>query len=245
MTIARHSLRSGAPPDEVFYPESDGKPMAETPKHGNQMWYCITALNRYFANRPDVYAWGNMFIYYQEGDPRKHVSPDCFVVYGVDKREREIYQTWKERNRTPDVVFEITSRTTRNEDTRTKYHLYEQVLKVPEYFLFDPRADYLKPRLRGYRLVNGSYQPLFPVDNRLASEQLQLEIVEMGDLLRFYNPATSSFVASDEELAQRTEQEERCADREAQRAEQEAQHARRVEEENERLRAEIARLRGE
>ena len=46
---------------------------------------------------PDVYVWGNMMLYYVEGDRRKHVSPDVFVVRGVPKRpERDYYLTWKE-----------------------------------------------------------------------------------------------------------------------------------------------------
>src|SRR4051794_30411568 len=51
---------------EVYYPESDGRPMAETEAHGQVMIDLWTALRRRYASVPDVYAWGNMFLYYQQ-----------------------------------------------------------------------------------------------------------------------------------------------------------------------------------
>jgi hypothetical protein len=57
----------------------------------------------------------------------------------------------------PDVVVEITSRTTRRENQKKKWVLYRDVLKVPEYFQFDPTRDYLKPPLQGFRLEEGAF----------------------------------------------------------------------------------------
>ena len=72
---------------------------------------------------------------------------------------------------------------------------YEQ-LRIPEYFLFDPTGDYLKPALRGYRITPiGMYSPIAPQeDGRLVSEQLGLELVADGVRLRFFNPATGEFL---------------------------------------------------
>ena len=67
----------------IYYPESDGEPMAETDTHRKQMVYLIEALDDYFRDDPQVYVAGNLLLYYEEGDPRQVVAPDVFVVKGV------------------------------------------------------------------------------------------------------------------------------------------------------------------
>src|SRR5580692_12300644 len=114
----------------VFYPVSDGKPMAETDKHLHLMIYCISALGNFFADRADVYVAGNNFLYWQEGNPKARISPDCYVVFGVEKRVRDSFKAWEEGGHLPSVVFEFTSKKTRQEDVRKKRPLYEQVLKA-------------------------------------------------------------------------------------------------------------------
>src|SRR5581483_1274951 len=218
----------------VYYPTSDGKPMGETEKHRDLMIYCIEALKAYFADDPEGYVSGNNFLYYEEGNPKARVSPDCYVVFGVEKRQRDFYKVWEEGGKYPSVVFEFTSKKTRREDTHKKLPLYEQVLQVPEYFLFDPTGDYLKPRLQGYRLVGGRYDHLLPVNNRLHSEQLGVDLVEEGETLCFYD-------RQGERLLTPLEQARR-ANSEAQRAEAEAQRADAAEAEIARLRAELEAL---
>jgi Uma2 family endonuclease len=89
----------------------------------------------------------------------KHVPPDVFLVRGIPReKERDYYLTWEE-GKGPDLVIELTSRSTKEEDLVEKYGLYQDVLKVPEYFLFDPYAEYLKPPLHGFRLYRGRYVP--------------------------------------------------------------------------------------
>ena len=217
---------------EIDYPEGDGKPMAETPVHMQVMWDVINMLIAWFAKRR-VYVWGNMFLYYVMGDPRKNVSPDVMVVKGVDKnKERRVFKVWEENNRTPSVAIEITSRKTRREDTLTKYALYQDVLKVREYFLFDPFGEYLDPPLIGYRLRTGVYEPIQAVDGRLPSRELGLHLEANGEELRLWDPTTGQWLLTQKEALQRLEEAR-------QRAEDERQQARA---ETERLRAEVAAL---
>ena len=206
---------------EIDYPESDGKPMAETPIHMQVMWDVINVLIAWFAKRR-VYVWGNMFLYYVLGDPRKSVSPDVMVVKGVNKaRKRRTFKVWEENNRTPSVTIEITSRKTRREDTVTKFALYQDVLKVREYFLFDPFAEYLDPPLKGYRLRNGVYQPIQAIDGRLPSRELGLHLEANGDELRLWDPATQQWLPTQKEAHQQAEEARQQA--EAQRHQAEAQ----------------------
>ena len=138
----------------VEYPSSDGKPMAETPVHRDVMIDAIQILKRRFADRSDVYVSGDMLMYYEEGNPRKSVAPDVFVVLGADRDEDcDTYLLWREP-KAPDFVLEVTSKSTRRNDRVTKHTLYES-LGVAEYFLFDPRAEYLNPPLQGFGLRRG------------------------------------------------------------------------------------------
>ncbi len=196
------------PPRHIEYPTSDGKPMAETDKHRNLMVYFIEALKAFFAARSAaVYVSGNNFLYWEEGSPKKCVSPDCYVVFGVSPTARDSYMTWKEGGRLPSVVFEFTSRKTRKEDTQAKRPLYELVLKVEEYSLFDPSGDYLRPRLQGYRMAGAEYEPLELVEGRLYSEQLGLGLVEEGENLYLYDPERRERLLTPVELARRVEEE--------------------------------------
>ena len=78
--------RIGAAPTLV-YPESDGEPMAESGKHVRTLLDAIDAIDLLFRDAPDVYVCGNMFIYFEEGNPRKVISPDVFMVRGVSKKD--------------------------------------------------------------------------------------------------------------------------------------------------------------
>src|SRR5262249_27280712 len=141
--------------------ESDGRPMAETPAHGQVIVDLFHSLSRRYAEVPDIYVWFNMLFYFVQGDPRASVAPDVFLIRGVDKtRERRVYKVWEE-GRAPSWICEVTSKSTRDEDVVTKKGVYER-LGVEEYFLFDPLGEYLKPRFQGYRLVGGRYQGLVP-----------------------------------------------------------------------------------
>ena len=62
----------------IFYPESDGEPMAETDVHRDLMTDWIQMLKHHYRNETDVYVSGNLFMYYVEGEPRKCVSRDRF-----------------------------------------------------------------------------------------------------------------------------------------------------------------------
>src|SRR5215218_6188998 len=121
---------------DIYYPESDGQPMAETDLHRDEMFDLIQALKRRYRGVPDVYVSGNLFFYYIKGDPRAVVAPDVFLVKGVEKRPRRTYKLWEE-GRVPSLVIELTSDSTRDEDLSRKKLCYER-LGVEEYFLHDP-----------------------------------------------------------------------------------------------------------
>jgi Uma2 family endonuclease len=162
--------------------------MAETDLHRNDMVDVILTLEDRFAANPDVYVTGNLLLYYERGNRRKHVAPDVFVVFGISKLPpRDYYLLWEE-GKPPDVVIEITSKTTRREDQHKKRLIYRDLLKVAEYFQFDPTRDYLKPPLQGFRLVEGDYVRIDPIAGRLPSEKLGLHLELAATELRLFDP---------------------------------------------------------
>ena len=229
---------------EVFYPESDGQPMAETDVHRDLMIDLIAMLREYFRNDPHVYISGNLFLYYEEGNPRRVVAPDVFVVKGVPGGRRRIYKLWEE-GQPPDVVFEVTSPSTRSEDLRTKHELYER-LGVTEYFLFDPLDEYLRPPFQGHRLEQDRYVALQPVaDGSLWSTVLGLELHPRGEHLRLFDPEDQRWLPlPEEQQAARQEAEARTTVAEARATDAETRVAAEMEARRA-AEAELARLRAQ
>ncbi len=233
-------------PKKIEYPTSDGKPMAETDVHRDAMIDLIRTLQDYYAGDPMVYVSGDLLLFYEEGNKRRHLAPDVFVVRDVPKHLRDNYLMWEE-GKGPDLVIEVTSKSTRREDQEKKRDLYRDVLGVVEYFLFDPLGEYLRPPLRGYRLVDGDYAPIEPVAGRLPSEVTGLHLEADGNSLRLYNPAAGRWLPTAEERAATEAAARRDAEtarRAAEAKSREDEAARRAaESEVERLRREIEALR--
>ena len=136
-------------------------------------------------------------------------------------------------------MLEVTSKSTRRNDLVTKRALYES-LGVAEYFMFDPRAEYLDPPLQGFGLRRGRYAALQTAAlpsgaPALYSEALGLFLHVRGQTLRLHDPAVGEDLLTPMEEASVREEAEI-------RAEREAAARRYVEAENARLRARIREL---
>jgi Uma2 family endonuclease len=187
-------------PDHIDYPDSDGRPMGESPLHILNIGVTLLTLQNYFKADPMVFVAANMFVYYAKGDRWKHLSPDVFVVRGIPKEAkppRRAYFIWE--NKPLDFALEVTSQSTRAEDVEDKMDLYQNTLKVPEYFLFDPYGEYLSPPLQGYRLAGGVYVRVPLVAGRLPSQVLGLHLEGHEGLLRLYDPAARAWLPTPQE----------------------------------------------
>jgi Uma2 family endonuclease len=212
--------------DDLDYPTTDGKPMAETDWHRKLMNALIETLTAFFLTSPRVYVSGNLLVFYEPGNRRRHVSPDVFVVRGVAKHDRPNYLVWRE-GRAPQFVIELTSDTTRREDLNTKFALYRDVLRVKEYFLFDPFEDYLDPPMQGYRLRNGVYVPIRLVDGRFPSRVVGLHLERSGSELRLWDPSTGQRLVTPDEARQQAEARAEHAEAEVERLRREVEELRR------------------
>lgn len=249
-----------SPPQDIDYPYSDGRPVAETPIHRDNLLWSVYELQQWFTNDPMVYVSGNMFLYYEEGNRYKSVAPDVFVVLGASRdKPRRSYRTWEEDGHGPDMVIEMTSLSSKEEDTEDKLEKYRDILRVREYFLFDPEAEYLNPPLLGYRLVKREYRPISAVEGRLPSEVTGLHLERSGSLLRFYDPtqriwlptppeiglAAKELAAKAKQLERQTKRLQSSAKRLEVEAKQSREEAKQSRSRAEQLEAENKRLRDE
>lgn len=187
----------------IFYPESDGQPMAETDFHRKLMVETLQVLEAYFMEQSNVYVSGNLLVYYVEEDPSKRIAPDVFVVFGVAKKLRDNYLIWEETN-TPDFVLEVASPSTISIDLGEKKRLYASVFGVKEYYIYDPLHE-IDQSFVGYRLVDGEYQEIEFVNGRLPSNVLGLELGERDGKLRLYDPARTGWLYTVSERIERAE----------------------------------------
>ncbi len=213
-----------------LYPESDGKPVAETDLHIDGIYQMRQMFRAHFAQTPDVYVSGNIMMYYEDSRPPKAVSPDLLVTFGIGKKPRRTYKIWEE-GKPPDVVVEFSSKGTVQTDLVRKKELYAE-LGIPEYFLCDVDRRYLPSPLIGFRLVDGEYVEIPPLtDGGIPSAVLGINFHLLTDSFGIYDPKAEKWLQTPAETAN-------------ERAEQANERAEQAEAEIARLRAEIDRLKG-
>jgi Uma2 family endonuclease len=204
------------PPSVDELVTDDGEPM-ESARHRDQMFLLIESLALAWKDRDDFYVGGNMFLYFSALQAKRNDfrGPDVFVVLRTHKHERKAWVVWEEDGKTPDVVIELLSDTTAQTDRTEKMRVYESVLRVPEYFWYDPFTQ----ELAGFVLRNGRYEPIAPnASGRLPSRALGLELgIRTGTYLGNEAPWLRWFLPSGEVLPTRHE-----AAAEAERARDEA-----------------------
>ncbi len=174
----------------VVYPESDGEPVGETDDHRELMFALIFALKNVLRTAV-AYVAGNLFLYFEEGNPSAVIAPDVFIVFDIPQRNRRTYKTWENGGKGPDLVIELTSSKTRYEDLGNKRVIYAE-LGVQEYYIFDPLGEYLDPQLRGYQLIDGELLPL--PGPRIFSRLLNLELQVAGNTLRLADLAAGALL---------------------------------------------------
>jgi Uma2 family endonuclease len=125
-------------------------------------------------------------LYYDAQNPLWHKRPDWFVAIGVPRLYansdlRLSYVVWDEQVNPP-VIVELLSPGTEKEDLGqtesgegeppTKWQVYERVLKVPYYILYDRYSGVL----RAYQLVEDRYQAQEIIDDRIWLPDLKLSL---------------------------------------------------------------------
>jgi len=200
------------------------------------MEYAEFAMKWKFRDDPSVYVSANLFVYYQQR-PRKRVSPDGFIVRGVGNHLRDVYVIWEEGGRAPEVVFEFVARASYRMDPEVKKEIYEQI-GVLEYYVFDPKARYMRPPFRAFRLHGGRFEEVPIIDGEITSPILGLRMRADGQWLRFHDAASGEYIPPPIEALEAAGRQLKA---EGERARAEAERARALEEEVERLRRQLGK----
>src|SRR5215813_10090303 len=90
---------------EIVYPESDGKPVADNTKQFRWIVTIQGGLDALFKDDLNVFVAGDLLWYSVEGRPNIRLAPDVMVVFGRPKGDRGSYQQWREDGIAPQVVF--------------------------------------------------------------------------------------------------------------------------------------------
>ena len=206
----------------------------------------------------EVFVGSDLNLYYDSRHPLWYKRPDWFGVVGntrlYEGRELRLsYVIWQEVV-SPFVVVELLSPGTEKEDfgqtlrtidePPTKWQVYEQILRVPYYIVFDRYTD----RLRAFMLQADHYTEITNEEPRIWMSTLELGLTLWQGTyqgierlwLRWYDAESNLVLTPTERESQRAEQESQRAEQESQRAEQESQRA-----EQESQRAEQERQRAE
>ena len=128
----------------------------------------LSATLRLTAVRDQIFTGTDLNLYYDFDHPTWYKRPDWFVVTGVPRLYagndlRLSYVIWDEQV-SPAVVVELISPGTALSDlgelkreqngTPTKWQVYEQILKIPYYIVFDRYQD----QLWVFKWVDGKYE---------------------------------------------------------------------------------------
>ena len=118
----------------IVYPETDGMPLPDGEYQAPLYISILGTLRTHFGDVPGARVNGDTFIYYVEGNSRRSVSPDCYVVFGLSEAALEslslegnnTYLLW-EVGKPPDFILEIGSSSTARTDLGSKRDLYAEL----------------------------------------------------------------------------------------------------------------------
>jgi Uma2 family endonuclease len=184
-------------------------------------------------NPTEIFVATDLNLYYDTHHPQWYKRPDWFAVLGISRlyEEKDLrlsYVIWQE-GINPFLVVELLSPGTEKEDLGqtlrdaskppSKWEVYESILRIPYYLVFDRYTDQLKV----FQLTGGKYQEL-----QLTEPKVWLETIDIGigiwqgsyqsierKWLRFYD-LEGNWISTPED---RANQAEKKAEQEKQRAE--------------------------
>ncbi|MEA5470092.1 Uma2 family endonuclease [Spirulina sp. 06S082] len=198
--------------DDLLYPDSDGKPLADNTTQLRLIFTIKGGLDSLFKDREDVFVAADLLWYpvkltkqqiLEQEKPQKQ-APDVMVVLGRPKGDRGSYRQWEEENIAPQVAFEILSPGNKKKEMETKFNFYQQH-GIEEYYLYDPK----KNRLQGW-LRKGKKLEVIPQMEGWESPRLGIKFSRIeGELALFY-PNGERFVDYVEIVEQRDREKQRA-----------------------------------
>ena len=204
--------------EDVLYPDSDGKPMADNTEQYKWIVLIKENLEILFADVNNVFIAADLLWYPVRSKVIPPTAPDVMVVFGRPKGKRRSYRQWREENIPPQVVFEILSASNNDDEMQRKLEFYQQY-GVQEYYIYEPESY----EIEGWINNNGSLVQLEQI-NGWISPRLGIKFdTSQGELI-IYRPDGERFLTP-VQLRKELEAQREYADIERQRAEIERQRA--------------------
>lgn len=170
------------------------EPMPETSLHAYFSHLIVSAIRWLFRDRHDVFVTTNFTWYPEPGDSR---DPDVIVVFGRPDHPRSSWRDFREDGSSPQVVFEIKSKSNSLAHLSAKRRWYGRH-GVEEYYEYDPEngrfnawvrsddggalepvarsAGFTSPRLGLTFVLNGLELALLGPDGRLLGDYVAAEL---------------------------------------------------------------------
>ncbi len=198
------TLPPAPPTPPIFYPETDGKPMAENTLQFRWIVTLEGGLDFLYMAEPNVFVAGDLLWYPVEGRADICQAPDTMVAFGRPKGHRGSYKQWEEADIAPQVVFEVRSPGNTNPEMAHKFDFYEKY-GVEEYYIYDPDRGKLSGWLRkGDRLT-----PIASMQGWV-SPRLGIRFEMVDGELEVYGPDGRKFLTQLESNEQRVAAERRA-----------------------------------
>ncbi|MBI4854383.1 MAG: Uma2 family endonuclease [Acidobacteria bacterium] len=215
--------------DGIYYPDSDGEPMAENTTQYNWIVMLKEGLE---AERPNDFIAADLFWYPVQGDPTIRYAPDVMVALGRPKGERPSYKQWREENVAPQIVFEILSPGNRRAEMKDKFKFYEKY-QVEEYYVYNPdknkleiwERDTIDNTLKTVNFVGGWTSPRLGIRFQLSSNKMQIFHTDGSTFLTVQELRDSLKQMVIEKEKERAEKEKERIEKEKERAEKEKERA--------------------
>ena len=238
----------------VAVPWYDLIPDPEPPEDGMQqelpIRHVMSILEARYANDPSVLCCGTLInVIYDSRVPNSFVSPDGFIVFGLEVDSRMIRLNRRsyridEWGQTPAFVLEVASESTARRDMGVKRNIYAR-MGVQEYWRLDLLGEYYGEPLVGETLVDGEYRPFVLHEDANGDVWSRSEVLGVDFVYRV-EEGYPRFLLRDSSTGEwlytlEEEQAARQAERAARLMEQAARQA--AEARADRLQAELDRLR--
>lgn len=156
-------MNSGSRIQEVVYPDSDGKPMADNTRQFRYIATLKGGFDHYYRDRDDIFIAGDLLWYPVEGDNKTRYAPDVLIAFGRPPGDRGSYMRWRENGQPPNVVFEVLSPNNRPKEMAAKLAAYDR-FGVDEYYIYDPDRGTLEGWIRPDPGPKGERPPLVQIE---------------------------------------------------------------------------------
>ncbi len=191
---------------ESRYPSDDDEPMADTEEQYYAIIRAVFALSLHLerTGRGGTVR-GNCALYGNPDNLTHYLAPDVLLAYDVAVPSKGGYAPW-EFGKPPDLVMEMASPTTHDQDSGRKRVQYA-ALGIAEYWQYDPHHKYLETDLLGWQLQGHVYVPITLTEDPARGAQVGYSRVLDTDwgleqetgTLRLWNTAAQAWYPTEKE----------------------------------------------